>query len=251
MTICEEEEEEEEKENENGDSSRTVGLVFWREVGAKEMEEWIDLNAFMKSKDPLNLLLPPPPSSSLLKEGKGKGRGVKEDVVSSLSALSAMTEMCDHDNFQDDSKGDKPQRSKPLERDLSLVRENSLKWLEKAGEDVAAAVAATDTSTLTKKKNYRHNDNHTKNLSSSLSKSMKCITHHWVKIELLAVKRQHWKKQIGTLLLGGALYQASHKTNSKHSRIHNKCILHVAGGMQNIPAMRLYNKFGFMLSPDG
>lgn len=65
------------------------------------------------------------------------------------------------------------------------------------------------------------------------------LTQAWVKIELLAVRKQYWGRRYGTLLLACALLQAYNLNNSRS-------LLHVAGGRSNVPAVRLYSKFGFL-----
>lgn len=65
------------------------------------------------------------------------------------------------------------------------------------------------------------------------------LMHAWIKIELLAIRKQYWGHRYGSLLLAVALYQAWLKHN-------NRAILHVAGGNSNIPAVRLYKRFGFL-----
>eukprot|EP00566_Odontella_aurita_P019158 CAMPEP_0113591284 /NCGR_PEP_ID=MMETSP0015_2-20120614/37181_1 /TAXON_ID=2838 /ORGANISM="Odontella" /LENGTH=309 /DNA_ID=CAMNT_0000497643 /DNA_START=76 /DNA_END=1005 /DNA_ORIENTATION=- /assembly_acc=CAM_ASM_000160 len=65
------------------------------------------------------------------------------------------------------------------------------------------------------------------------------VTHAWVKIELLAVRKEYWGRSYGTLLLACALLEAYKLSN-------NRAVLHVAGGKSNVPAVRLYSKFGFL-----
>ena len=73
---------------------------------------------------------------------------------------------------------------------------------------------------------------------------MEGLTHSWVKIELLAVHPDHWKQHVGTLLMACTMYQA-------HQQGGDRMILHVAGGKENVPAQRLYDKFGFVEVPQG
>lgn len=65
------------------------------------------------------------------------------------------------------------------------------------------------------------------------------LTHAWVKIELVAVRQQFWGHHIGTLLMSCAFY---------HAYLHHssRAILHIAGGSNNVPALKLYEKFGFV-----
>jgi len=61
---------------------------------------------------------------------------------------------------------------------------------------------------------------------------------------LLAVAEEHWGKRVGTLLLAGALMQAHAEAKSE------RCVLHVAGGKDNVAASRLYERFGFVEFPE-
>jgi len=70
------------------------------------------------------------------------------------------------------------------------------------------------------------------------------LTHRWIKIELLAVPKAFWGKRYGSLLLAVALYEAHHLNN-------DRAILHVAGGYSNVPAVKLYQRFGFVGVPAG
>jgi ribosomal protein S18 acetylase RimI-like enzyme len=68
------------------------------------------------------------------------------------------------------------------------------------------------------------------------------INRGWIKIELLATLPCATGQRIGTILLSAALvYAARHRKN--------KGLLHVAGGNANIPAIQLYQKFGFHSVP--
>jgi len=71
------------------------------------------------------------------------------------------------------------------------------------------------------------------------------LTHAWIKIELIAIKRTHRAHHLGQILLGCTLAKA-------HALHHNEhAILHVAGGgaSKNIPAARLYTRYGFVSIP--
>lgn len=65
------------------------------------------------------------------------------------------------------------------------------------------------------------------------------LTHRWVKIELLAVQKSFWGHRYGSLLLATALQEAYQQKS-------NRAILHVAGGHSNVPAVKLYQRFGFV-----
>mmetsp|Transcript_13230 Transcript_13230/g.23270 ORF Transcript_13230/g.23270 Transcript_13230/m.23270 type:complete len:158 (+) Transcript_13230:3-476(+) len=71
------------------------------------------------------------------------------------------------------------------------------------------------------------------------------LTHAWIKIELIAIKRTHRAHHLGNVLLGCTLAKA-------HALHHNEhAILHIAGGgaSKNIPAARLYTRYGFVSVP--
>jgi len=74
--------------------------------------------------------------------------------------------------------------------------------------------------------------------------TMSTLAHAWVKIELIAIKRTHRAMHLGNILLGYTLAKAAMHQN-EHA------ILHVAGGgaSKNIPAARLYGRYGFMPVP--
>ena len=64
------------------------------------------------------------------------------------------------------------------------------------------------------------------------------MAQRWIKIELLCTHPRWFGHKVGTILLLAALYWA-HTENKEHG------ILSVAGGSNNVPAVRLYEKFGF------
>eukprot|EP00300_Choanocystis_sp_HF-7_P002039 c11604_g1_i1.p1 GENE.c11604_g1_i1~~c11604_g1_i1.p1 ORF type:complete len:257 (+),score=41.09 c11604_g1_i1:124-894(+) len=72
----------------------------------------------------------------------------------------------------------------------------------------------------------------------ALGRPTEDVRDHWMKIELLCTHPAFYGRRIGTLLLAAALLHAM-VHHSKHS------ILHVAGGASNVPATRLYKRFGF------
>ena len=108
-----------------------------------------------------------------------------------------------------------------LRSSLVPVRQKSLRWLYQA--------TTSTPRNIIKKINHRIIDEELKEE----------LTHAWVKIELLAVRKPYWGHRYGSLLLAVALYQAWLKHN-------HRAILHVAGGYSNIPAVRLYKRFGFV-----
>ena len=98
---------------------------------------------------------------------------------------------------------------------MKLVRSSSVSWIQNA-------LATTDTT---------YQNEH-------------ALTHAWVKIELIAIKQSYRDHHLGNILLGLTLSKAHESNNNDHA------ILHVAGGgANNVPAAKLYNRFGFVSVP--
>jgi hypothetical protein len=106
---------------------------------------------------------------------------------------------------------------------LKLVRSSSVSWIQNA-------LRSSSIDTLDEDKSDTH-------------ASIQQLTHSWVKIELIAIKQSYRSHHLGNILLGCTLSKA-HERN-KHA------ILHVAGGgaSKNIPAAKLYGRFGFVRIP--
>ena len=117
-------------------------------------------------------------------------------------------------------------------RSLVPVREESLHWLYQATSSRhlqrAGRSRATTTSTA----------------ALSREELIDGLTHRWIKIELLAVQKSFWGHRYGSLLLATALQEAYQQKS-------NRAILHVAGGYSNVPAVKLYQRFGFVGVPAG
>ena len=113
-------------------------------------------------------------------------------------------------------------------RSLVPVREESLHWLYQA---------TSSRHLLQRGRKSRA----TKTSVEALSREevIDGLTHRWVKIELLAVQKSFWGHRYGSLLLATALQEAYQQKS-------NRAILHVAGGYSNVPANKLYQRFGFV-----
>jgi len=111
-----------------------------------------------------------------------------------------------------------------LENGLKLVRQRSIHSMK-----LIPSAASIAKELIKDKKDANNGYN---NLKEQLS-------HAWIKIELLAVREQYWGQRLGSLLLASALYNA-------HLHTQTRAILHVAGGEENVPAVRLYRRFGFL-----
>ena len=137
----------------------------------------------------------------------------------------------DHDDEHTEGKSGANSNSRHR-RSLVPVREESLHWLYQATSSRhlqrAGRSRATTTSTA----------------ALSREELIDGLTHRWIKIELLAVQKSFWGHRYGSLLLATALQEAYQQKS-------NRAILHVAGGYSNVPAVKLYQRFGFVGVPAG
>lgn len=113
-------------------------------------------------------------------------------------------------------------------RSLVPVREESLHWLYQA---------TSSRHLLQRGRKSRATNTSVEALSRE--EVIDGLTHRWVKIELLAVQKSFWGHRYGSLLLATALQEAYQQKS-------NRAILHVAGGHSNVPAVKLYQRFGFV-----
>lgn len=183
-----------------------VGIVFWREVPDEEMREWINFDALSASISDLRGLVVADDSDD--NGGNNKNQEKKEG---------------DHGSANGTTNSSRHRRS------LVPVREESLHWLYQA----------------TSSRNLLHRGGR-RSQPTALNREevIEGLTHRWIKIELLAVRKTYWGNRYGSLLLAIALYEAHHLNN-------NRAILHVAGGYSNVPAVKLYQRFGFVGVPAG
>jgi len=110
---------------------------------------------------------------------------------------------------------------------MQLVKSESVNWIENA-------LKSTNVT----------NDTSSKNTAVTES-TLESLTHKWIKIELVAIKQSYRARHLGNILLGLTLAKA-------HALHHNDhAILHVAGGgaSNNIPAAKLYRRYGFVSIP--
>ena len=119
-------------------------------------------------------------------------------------------------------------RSSRHRRSLVPVREESLHWLYQA---------TSSRHLLQRGRKSRATNTSVEALSRE--EMIDGLTHRWVKIELLAVQKSFWGHRYGSLLLATALQEAYQQKS-------NRAILHVAGGYSNVPAVKLYQRFGFV-----
>ncbi len=147
-------------------------------------------------------------------------------------------------NYLDANSSNKMHTLPVMEKSLHLVRQDSVESMKRMVE--------TKKRFKTSKDRSGHRDNTSILLHGMDSKISKIdlslpleeiasqITHAWIKIELVAVREKHWGRRLGSILIASALYQA-------YSHYHqSRVILHVAGGKENVPAVRLYRRFGFL-----
>jgi ribosomal protein S18 acetylase RimI-like enzyme len=117
---------------------------------------------------------------------------------------------------------------------LHLVRQSSIDSIRKMVQEIYLPPSSEGTTTVgTPNKDER--------LTRTMNKMnmVDNLTHAWIKLEFIAVRQRYWGRHLGSLLLSCALYTAHCK--SDQSRV----ILHVAGGADNVSAVRLYERFGF------
>lgn len=184
-----------------------VGIVFWREVPDTEMREWINFDALSASISDLRGLVIDDDDGDKNDDGTSK-KGQKGDHSSNTNGTT---------------------NSSRHRRSLVPVREESLHWLYQA----------TSSRHL-----LRRREGTRQPAALSREEVIGGLTHRWIKIELLAVRKTYWGNRYGSLLLAIALYEAHHLNN-------NRAILHVAGGYSNVPAVKLYQRFGFVGVPAG
>jgi len=210
------------------DDGRPVGVVFWREMPEEEMRDWIHWDNLRQR------LLGEQRKRNETKKSQQQVYGTDENNTS---------------DEEEDENGDtfdpkkassiaerRSQRS-DMRRSLRMVRNESIRWLELASNSNASANLYSSTSSNSASVDANESVDSTPSI-------LKGLTQSWIKIELLAVHPDFWTQHIGTLLMACAMYQAY-----QHGGDH--MILHVAGGTENVPARRLYDKFGFTEVPQG
>jgi len=212
-------------------TNKPVGFVFWRQVPTEEMKDWIQWDKLKQR---------------LLKEQQLSLSHKQQEEEEGGSSMQLVEK-------QEQQKKNRRQ----MRESLKLVRNESIRWLEMAStnnDDDGTRTTSQEQLSLPPSSNAT--DLSTSAIKAQEQTIMEELTHSWVKIELLAVHPEYWNQRLGTLLLACAMYQA-HCTilqNDNHNgQPHSpeRMILHVAGGMENVPALRLYEKFGFMPVPQG
>ena len=161
-------------DDDTADDEEIIGLSFWREVPAEEMDDWFDV-----------------------------------ERISKMIAKSTIQQECDKEI------------SNHAKYRMELVRSSSINWIQNA-----LALASTDDE-----------------IETDTKATIEKLTHSWVKIELIAIKHSYRAHHLGNILLGCTLAKA--QEHNEHA------ILHVAGGgaSKNIPAAKLYGRFGFVSVP--
>jgi len=120
------------------------------------------------------------------------------------------------------------------DRTLHGVRQSSIDSIQKMVKDMYPSSSVDNTSvSVTGDDRTRQLDRRNKLLD------VETLTHAWIKLELIAVRQKYWGNHLGSLLLSCTLYHAHYKSNQ------SRVILHVAGGDDNVPAVKLYERFGF------
>ncbi|KAL3800642.1 hypothetical protein HJC23_006104 [Cyclotella cryptica] len=186
-----------------------IGLSFWREVDDEEMREWLDLHRVEET-------LQRHADDEIMQQqpirhsqNPGQHQQQQQQKVVSVQ--------CDGDN----------KLSHCGKRTMEGIRNDSITWIRNA--------LHSDTTG-----NHKQTLQHTHIPKSNIQQQ---LIHAWVKIELIAIKRSHRSHHLGELLLACTLSEA-YQYHDDHA------ILHIAGtSSRNIPATKLYTKFGFVGLP--
>lgn len=110
-------------------------------------------------------------------------------------------------------------------RRVNFVRQNSVESIQNMIKSLHLSSSSSSSWTL-----RQHEENSAQNE----------LIHAWIKLELIAVRECFWGRHLGSLLLACALYNAQYKYDQ------SRVVLHVAGGDENLPAVKLYERFGFL-----
>jgi GNAT superfamily N-acetyltransferase len=111
----------------------------------------------------------------------------------------------------------------PSSKKNRFVRQNSIESIQKMIESL-----------------HLENDNVIEGNDSHYGSTHDEMVHAWTKLELIAVRERYWGRHLGSLLLACTLYNAHSKFDQ------SRVVLHIAGGEDNAPALRLYERFGFL-----
>jgi hypothetical protein len=228
-----------------------LGLVFWREVPDGEMLEWIDWSHVAKYFGDSSGVLGT--SSSLLgneeydsQSMNMKPRALKKSSKTSLhpSGISS--------NATSDTTNKALEKKIPEGLGLSLVRQQSIESIRSMASNcpIRSRRVSNDNIGISSSTASTVNEEPMEKVSTrsravspppplSLDEIKKKLTHAWIKIELVAVRQPYWGQRLGSILFACALYHA-------HCRRQSRVILHVAGGEENVPAVRMYRRFGFL-----
>lgn len=146
-------------------------------------------------------------------------REVPADEMSDWFDVERISKMITKSTIEHDEHDN--EISNHAKRRMKLVRSSSIKWIQNA-------LASTDEKIKT---------------DTKVKIQVQELTHSWVKIELVAIKQSYRAHHLGNILLGCTLVKA--QEHNKHA------ILHVAGGgaSKNIPAAKLYGRYGFVSVP--
>ncbi len=174
-----------------------TGVIFWREMEAKEMKNW----------------MPPETAQKLRAYYRGEAE-LEQEMLQAARSIA-------HD-VQLSSPASSSSSSESL-----LPMPSSSPFSSSSSSSAHAAASGALTLADTAVRTVPHG------ISSPLN-----VYAKWVKIELVSTHPHYFGRRVGTLLMLGAMMMA-------HARHQERCVLHVSGGKQNIPAVRLYEKLGF------
>ena len=229
-----------------------IGFVFWRELPPSEMNEWINWDHLRQR------LIGEQKQRKLRHQHHNRTKTIQEeDDYDEDDASSSSSSDNDDGKSKSDSKGIGKEdmssiqnrrelltRNKLMQRSSRKVQKESIRWLEIAANSNTDGSGDDNGSLSNLNASFQSALAITKNPSTSAL--VQEFTHSWIKIELLMVHPKYFQQKLGTLLLASAMYQANQSLGRNND---GHVILHVAGGNQNVPALRLYSKLGFIKVP--
>jgi len=229
-----------------------LGLVFWREVPDDEMLEWIDWSHVAKYFGNISRVLGE--SSSLLGDEEYESQSMKIKPFLRKSSKTSLDPSGMSSNDPSDTTNIALERKIPGGLGLSLVRQQSIESIRSMVSNcpIRSRQVSNSNIGIISSISSAVNEEPMEKMSTraltvslplppplSLGMMKKKLTHAWIKIELVAVRQPYWGQRLGSILFACALYHA-------HCRHQSRVILHVAGGEENVPAVRMYRRFGFL-----
>ena len=215
-----------------GEQREVVGLAFWREVGDREMGEWLDLHRVEET-------LKRHADDEVQQEHSPQPQQSQQQPRNKLSFKYKSDNLFSHHG----------------RRRMETIQRDSITWIRNALNAQPDPVPVRQNRSIDKHQSEKQ--------QTKMTISMKHrLIHAWIKIELIAIRKSHRSHHLGEILLACVLSVAhSHhstsatnlvNTTKKSEEVHEQAahaILHIAGSTQNTPAMKLYERFGFVALP--